>query len=69
MPKLGTYESWFDGEVIVPGALSLRSGKFENVDLWRRQARARVWERLAAPDKARSYRRSRTLVHGASAGS
>ena len=33
-----------------PGALSLRSGRFKNVSAWRRMARARVWECLAAPN-------------------
>lgn len=54
---IGAYGAWAAQIVGVariigrePGALSLRSGKFTDVDAWRSQARARVWERLAAPE-------------------
>jgi dienelactone hydrolase len=47
---LGAYGPWAaqisDG---APGDVSLRSGRFANLDAWRRQARARVWKRLSAP--------------------
>jgi dienelactone hydrolase len=48
---IGAYGAWA-AELAgsAPGALSLRSGKFEDVDAWREQARARVWDRLAAPE-------------------
>lgn len=33
-----------------PPALSLRTGKFTDIDTWRSQARSRVWELMAPPD-------------------
>jgi dienelactone hydrolase len=48
---IGAYGAW--AKAIVgdePGALSLRSGRFRNVETWRRQARSRLWEVLQAPE-------------------
>jgi dienelactone hydrolase len=48
---LGSYGSWaaaLTGKM--PGSLSLRSGRFEDLEGWRIQARQRVWECLAAPE-------------------
>lgn len=48
---IGAYGPWAAGIVgRKPGELSLRSRKFKNVDQWRRKARARTWECLAAPE-------------------
>ncbi len=47
---LGAYGEWaasLAGDK--PGKLSLRSGNFEDIDAWRKLARSRVWECLAAP--------------------
>ncbi|MCW8132768.1 MAG: hypothetical protein KIS92_20650 [Planctomycetota bacterium] len=48
---IGAYGPWaarISGRA--PGACSLRSGRFKNLDRWRRAARARVWHCLGAPD-------------------
>jgi dienelactone hydrolase len=48
---LGAYGLWAAQHIgRDPGAYSLRSGRFTDVDAWRAGARAQVWERLAAPD-------------------
>ena len=48
---LGAYGSWAAGLVgDHPAALSWRRGGWPNLDAWRAQARARVWECLGAPD-------------------
>lgn len=48
---IGAYGSWASQIVgRQPGMFSLRSNRFADTDSWRRQARARVWERLAAPE-------------------
>ncbi len=48
---IGAYGAWAS-EIVgrKAGAFSLRSGRFTDTDTWRAQARARVWERLAAPE-------------------
>jgi hypothetical protein len=61
--QLGGYGAWADerlGEM--PGALSLRNGAFADVPAWRRKARARVWELLAAP--ALPQPKARLVAHG-----
>ncbi len=51
MNLIGAYGDWAAGLVgRAPGALSLRSGKFADIDEWRRHACGRVWDCLAAPD-------------------
>lgn len=52
--SIGAYGSWAAQLVgRGPAALSLRSGKFRNLEQWRRKARARVWDCLAAPELPR----------------
>ncbi|HZP82947.1 MAG TPA: hypothetical protein VFB21_15010 [Chthonomonadaceae bacterium] len=48
---LGAYGPWA-AQIVgrTPGALSLRTGKFTDIEQWREQARARLWECLAAPE-------------------
>jgi dienelactone hydrolase len=49
--QLGAYGPWAAkllGDT--PKRLSLRSGKFKDVDAWRKQAHEKVWDLLAAPD-------------------
>jgi dienelactone hydrolase len=48
--QIGSYGSWAAG-LLDKGlpALSLRTGKFKNVAAWRKLARRRVWDLLAAP--------------------
>jgi dienelactone hydrolase len=48
---LGAYGPWA-AQIVgrQPGLFSLRSGRYNDLDAWRREAQARVWERLAAPD-------------------
>ena len=48
---IGPYGDWAAGliESRLP-SLSFRNDKFTDLESWRRQARARVWERLAMPD-------------------
>src|SRR5262245_47752727 len=45
----GAYGPWLADRVLgdAPGALSLRTGKWSNVDAWRAGARKRVWEPMA----------------------
>lgn len=48
---IGAYGSWAANIVgRKAGAHSLRSGKFKSADVWRKKARARVWELLAPPE-------------------
>lgn len=48
---LGAYGPWAAGLVgESPGALSWRRGDWPDLESWRAQARARVWECLAPPD-------------------
>ena len=48
---IGSYGPWAANIVGArPGRLSLRSGNFKNVAAWRKQATARVWDCLAAPE-------------------
>jgi len=52
---IGAYGEWAAGLVgRKVGRYSLRSGKFKNVDAWRKQARARVWDLLAPPELKKS---------------
>ncbi len=47
---IGAYGTWAAGLVgSSPPRLSFRSAKFKNVNAWRRQARKRTWDLLAAP--------------------
>lgn len=53
--QLGAYGPWAASlHASGTGRLSLRSGKFRNVNAWRRQARARALECLAPPPKPRT---------------
>jgi dienelactone hydrolase len=48
---IGAYGPWAAQLVgREPGACSLRSGRFTDLDAWRQQARARVWDCLLAPE-------------------
>ena len=48
---IGPYGNWAAGliESRLP-SLSFRNDKFTDLESWRRQAKSRVWERLAMPD-------------------
>ncbi len=48
---IGAYGAWATQIVgREPGSLSLRSGRFADLEAWRAQARARVWDCLLAPE-------------------
>src|ERR1051325_11580518 len=48
----GAYGPWLADTVLgnKPGGLSFRSGKFADVDAWRKAARKRTWECIAPVD-------------------
>jgi dienelactone hydrolase len=50
--QVGSYGPWLAGTVLgsAPGRLSLRTGKWKNVDEWRRAARSRTLECMAPVD-------------------
>jgi len=52
----GVYGPWLSERVLgdAPGQLSLRTGKWTNVDAWRAEVRRRVWEYMAPVDLGRT---------------